>query len=137
MPIKPRRRLWVPHRPIRREAPKTTLQEWPHERHPTENDDISQIVAFLDLDAETPNVGTRNKMRLMIRTLAYLKQWKSGSYDEWVARLSVRLNVSVRTVRDNYLDPLISEGIVKRLGSKLVFKGLPEGDVGDAEEEEA
>lgn len=91
--------------------------------------DVIKIIKYLDLNLENPNVGTRNKQRLMERTLAYMKKWHTGTYDEWINRLSLRLNVTVRTVRENYIDPLISEGIVKKMGSLLVFVGIPDEGV--------
>jgi len=65
----------------------------------------------------------------MERTLAYMKKWQTGTYDEWKNRLSLRLNLTVRTVRDNYVDPLICEGIVKKIGSQVVFVGIPDESV--------
>jgi len=82
------------------------------------------VIKHLDLDKESLNIGTKNKQRLMERTISYVAKWHEGTYDAWIKRLSIRLNISTRTVRENYLDPLISEGIIKRIGSELAFVGL-------------
>lgn len=87
---------------------------------------LRNIIKYLDLSSGTPNIGTRNKRILMERTLVYLVEWHSGTYDEWINRLSLRLNLTVRTVRENYVDPLISEGIVRKTGSQVVFVGIPD-----------
>jgi len=93
--------------------------------NPKENE-VFKIIKYLDLNIENPNIGTKNKQRLMERTLGYMKNWQTGAYEEWINRLSLRLNVTVRTVRENYVDPLISEGIIKKIGSQIVFVGIPE-----------
>lgn len=92
----------------------------------TNQNEVNKIIKYLDLNIENPNIGTKNKQRLMERTLSYLKKWQTGSYEEWINRLSLRLNLTVRTVRENYVDPLISEGIVKKVSSQVVFVGIPE-----------
>jgi len=90
---------------------------------------IAMIVKHLGLNEATPNTGTKNKRDLMERALTILREWKTGTAEEWTNRLSLRLNVSPRTAKDNYIDPLIFEGIIKRVNSRLVFVGLPnEGD---------
>ena len=59
-----------------------------------------------------------------------MKEWKACNYDDAVNRLSLRTNMAVRAIRENYVDPPpISEGIAKKIGSQIVFVGLPdEGD---------
>jgi len=64
----------------------------------------------------------------MERTLTYMKEWNTGTYNKWINRLSLRLNVTTRTVRENYVDPLISEGVIKRSGSQLVFVEITKED---------
>jgi hypothetical protein len=31
-----------------------------------------------------------------------MKRWRTGAFDEWISRLSIRLNLTVRTVRENF-----------------------------------
>ena len=59
---------------------------------------------------------------------------QTGVFDEWNAMLSIRLGLTGRTVRDNYLEPLIKEGIIAQTGDQLFFRGPPE-DEDDGQEE--
>jgi len=93
-------------------------------------------IEYLGLDREGPNWGTRNKQELMRRMLEYLSSWRKGSYDEWRHKLSNRLGLSPRTVKENYLDPLIKENIITRNGSQLEFTGPPEEEHPDDQDEE-
>lgn len=86
------------------------------------------------MDREGPNWGTRNKKELMKRALRYISEWQTGAYDEWKAMLCNRLGLTGRTVKDNYLDPLIREGIIVQTGDQLFFKG-PQEDQSDEQEE--
>ena len=90
--------------------------------------EVYECVEYLDLHKEGPNRGTKNKQELMIRTLEYLHNWNEGIYNDWIRKLANRLSVTPRTVRDNYLDPIISEGIVGRVGHKVHFNGVPKSD---------
>lgn len=88
-----------------------------------------EIIKYLGIDLENPNTGTRNKRRLMEKVLILMRDWKACGYDDAVNRLSLRTNMSVRAIRENYVDPLIAEGLIKKIGSQIVFVGLPdEGD---------
>ena len=89
---------------------------------------IPMLIRYLGLDEATPNTGTKNKRELMERALTLVKKWESGSAEEWSSRLSLRLNISSRTAKENYLEPLIQEGIVKKVDSRLFFIGLPVED---------
>ena len=89
--------------------------------------EIAGIIKYLGLDEATPNTGTRNKRDLMKRALTLLKTWESGTPEEWSNRLSLRLNISARTAKDNYIEPLIQEGIIQKENSRLVFYGVPSG----------
>ena len=62
----------------------------------------------------------------MKRTLYYISSWGTGSYKSWISKLSIRLGLAKRIVKDNYLDPLIEEGIISKAGSQLRFIGPPE-----------
>jgi hypothetical protein len=96
---------------------------------PFENTILDNLKEHFDFYKENPNLGTENKQRLMERVLEYIIEWKTGTYKKWISGLSIRLGLTVRTVRENYIDPLIVEGIIKRIGSKLVFIGIPDKDV--------
>ena len=100
-------------------------KKWLESQYPRE---VFECIRYLDLDKEGPNRGTKNKQELMVRTLGYLFEWKEGKYNDWIKRLANRLSVSTRTAKDNYLDPLISEGIVSRVSHKVFWVGITEPD---------
>lgn len=86
---------------------------------------IRDVLDYLGLDGENPNIGTRNKQVIMTKVLYCLQKWKTGQYYNWIRRLSLRLNLSVRTTRENYIDPLIAEGIIREDKGELTFVGIP------------
>ena len=94
------------------------------------NREVFRCIKYLDLDKEGPNYGTRNKQDLTIRTLKYLHEWQEGQYQEWNSRLALRLGISVRIVKENYVDPLIKEGIIGKAGSNVIFMGAPKTQEG-------
>lgn len=87
--------------------------------------DIRDVLDYLGLKGENPNVATKNKQVIMTKALYYMQKWKRGLYYNWIRRLSLRLNLSVRTTRENYVDPLIAEGIIKEDKGELTFIGIP------------
>ena len=91
-----------------------------------QSDLVAKCIAYLDLDRVGPNRGTNNKLELMKNTLYYISAWEKGSQRSWSSRLSIRLGLAPRTVLDNYLRPLIEEGIIRKDGSQLRFIGPPE-----------
>ena len=96
--------------------------------------EVYDCIKFLDLDKEGPNRGTKNKQDLMIRTLQYISEWKEGIYEDWRSKLANRLGVTPRTIKENYLDPLIREGIVGKVGPKVFFNGVPKaGSLGESD----
>lgn len=100
-----------------------------------EKNPFSNSIKYLELDKEGPNRGTKNKQELMKRILTHIYNWGTGGYDEWISKLSIRLGLAPRTVKENYLNPLIKEGIIKQTDSQLYFVGPPEdvseGSTGD------
>jgi len=100
-----------------------TFEEW--FKHERENK-ARWTIKYLGYDREAPNWGTKNKQEIMKRAIHYFAEWKSGLYDQWVNKLCNRLCLTPRTVKSNYLDPLIFEGIITRDNDFIVFKGPPE-----------
>ena len=111
---------------------KTTIpfEKWIREYY-TKNP-VFKTIKYLELNKECPNFGTKNKNELMKRMITTIFEWTSGTESEWRSKLSIRLNLSTRTVRENYLNPLIEEGIIVKIGSILYFVGPPE-EVDDVE----
>jgi len=67
----------------------------------------------------------------MKNAITRISEWRIGSYSLWISKLSIRLGLSKRTVRDNYINPLIEESIIVKIGSKLYFIGPPEENTDD------
>ena len=72
-----------------------------HERDIKQNTEA--LIRYLGLNEATPNTGTKNKRDLMVRALTLLKDWELGSVEEWSNRLSLRLNISAKTAKENYI----------------------------------
>jgi hypothetical protein len=103
-------------------------KRWLESQYPFE---VMECVKYLDLDKEGPNRGTKNKQDLMVRTINYTSKWKEGTYPEWKSKLATRLGIAPCTVKENYLDPLIQEGIIGRVGYKVFFVGIQERTEGE------
>jgi len=106
--------------------PSIPYEEWCKEQD--KRDPVTKSIEYLDLNRVGPNRGTNNKLELMKSTLYYISAWGTGSYKSWINKLSIRLGLAPRTVQENYLHPLIEEGIIARDGSLLHFVGPPEND---------
>jgi len=106
--------------------PPIPYKEWRKEQDQKET--VSMSIEYLDLDRVGYNRGTNNKLELMKSVLYYTYGWETGSYKEWINKLSIRLGLAPRTVKENYLHPLIEEGIIVKDGSLLRFVGPPEKD---------
>ena len=102
--------------------PTISYEDWLNEHSHSQ---VTEVIKYLDLDRAGPNWGTRNKQELMKRLLYYISSWGIGSPDEWVSKLSTRLGLSPRTVKENYFIPLIKEGILDEIGSQIHFIGIP------------
>jgi hypothetical protein len=89
-------------------------------------DELSKIIRYLGLD----RIDGRLKLKAdsMIKTIELTQKWKRGSKQEWVDKLANRTCISTRKIRENYLEPLITEGILRQLGNdNIEFVGLPDG----------
>jgi len=75
---------------------------------------VRRCFKYLGLDIDSPNYGTRNKQELTRRAINLVAEWRQGEYDQWVNLLGIRLGLSSRTVVNNYLNPLITNGGKKR-----------------------
>ena len=111
---------------VKRGLPSIPYEKWLKEQG--QSGLVARCIEYLDLDRAGPNRGTNNKLELMKRTLYYISSWGAGSVKSWTNGLSIRLGLSPRTVKDNYLDPLIGEGIIRKDGMQLHFVGSPQSD---------
>ena len=113
---------------VKKGLPTLPYEAWLKEQG--QSDLVAKCIVYLDLDRISPNRGTNNKLELTKNTLYYISVWETGTYKSWICKLSLRLGLVPRTVKDNYLRPLIEEGIISKVGSQLRFIGPPENDTG-------
>jgi len=102
--------------------------------NPTTAGDISKsllsvgfFISDLQLDRDPTLRQQKAKIENTKRVLKLTKSWNKGYYNVWVDWLSIPLGLSTRKIREDYLDPLISKGIIKRTENNEVFWiGAPE-----------
>jgi hypothetical protein len=91
-----------------------------------EESELRKIHRYLGLDK--PKDGRLAiKANIMMEVLHYCSEWKEGHTNQWIDRLATRTCVSTRKIREDYVTPLISEGILERSseGFHIKFIGLP------------
>lgn len=89
-------------------------------------EELAKIFSFLELDKSDGIV--RKKAEIMKRVIQLTAKWKTGSKQAWIDKLANRTCLSTRKIRENYVEPLITEGILKQLGTGNVeFYGLLDG----------
>jgi hypothetical protein len=90
---------------------------------------LSKIYAYLELDSVTDN-RLKLKSDLMKKIIYLMSTWKEGTENEWIDKLATRCSLSTRKIRENYLKPLITEGIVAWEGNGHIrFVGIPDNAV--------
>jgi hypothetical protein len=91
--------------------------------------DLGKIYAFLGFDRITDK-RLQVKADIMKKVLSYCSEWKSGNEKQWVDKLATRTCVSTRKMREDYIDPLVSECILERNAEgNIRFIGLPKSEV--------
>jgi len=90
---------------------------------------LSKIYAFLGFD-RINDKRLQVKADIMKKVLSYCSDWKSGNEKQWVDKLATRTCVSTRKMREDYIDPLVSEGILEKTSEgNIRFIGLPKSKV--------
>lgn len=77
----------------------------------TAPEEIMEVLTYLgrtDLDSQG-----QVKDRHLGQVLVYLQQWQNGSLQEVIERLTIRCGISSRYIKENYVQPLITEGILR------------------------
>lgn len=87
--------------------------------------DLNEIYNFLDLnDAKDGRLNI--KADIMKKVIRLSSEWKIGDKNQWINRLANRTCVSTRKIREDYVQPLISEGILLETEQGFIqFVGLP------------
>jgi len=90
---------------------------------------LDEIYKYLELDIALDQ-RLKLKSNLMKRVIYLTSLWHEGRLDEWIDKLANRCNISTRKCREDYLQPLITDGILKRQSDGCIqFVGLPENAV--------
>jgi len=75
---------------------------------PEEIEAILVYLGRLDLDSQG-----QVKDRHLGQVLTYAQMWKKGSLQELIDKLTIRCGISARYIKENYVQPLITEGIIR------------------------
>jgi len=75
---------------------------------PEEIENILKYLGRLDLDSQG-----QVKDRHLGQVLTYCQMWKKGSLQALVDKLTIRCGISSRYIKENYVNPLITEGILR------------------------
>ncbi len=97
---------------------------------PVETDDkcLKGIYDALDLnDAKDGRLII--KADIMKKVILLASKWKMGKKREWVDKLSIFTCVSTRKIREDYIQPLITVGILAEFDDSIKFVGLPKLEV--------
>ena len=97
--------------------------------------EIERCIDYLNLNSSSPNRGTESKKEITKEVLRFIYFWNGGNYVDVTNKLSTRLGLTPRTIRENYLEPLRKEGIIRVEDSRIVWVGQKEEVSGNAEEE--
>jgi len=90
--------------------------------------ELKEIYDFLDLnDAKDGRLII--KADIMKKVIHLMSKWKVGKKREWVDKLSILTCVSTRKIREDYIQPLITVGILGEFGDAINFLGLTKREV--------
>ena len=89
-----------------------------------ERDEVLQDVCKY-LQLENVDYRLRLKADTMRKVILFTYEWQEGSKSIWISKLANRTCVSTRKIRENYIQPLIDEGILEENGNRIRFAGLP------------
>jgi len=94
----------------------------------TDDQGLREIYESLDLnDAKDGRLII--KADIMKKVILLTSKWKMGKKREWVDKLSILTCVSTRKIREDYVQPLITIGILGEFGDAINFLGLTKGEV--------
>jgi len=87
--------------------------------------DLDSIFNYLNLN-EIKDGRLNIKANIMKKVIRYASIWKTGNKNQWIDWLATRTCVSTRKMREDYVQPLISDGIlVETAQGTIEFVGLP------------
>jgi hypothetical protein len=86
--------------------------------------ELKEIYDRLDLN-EAKDGRLTIKADIMKKAIYLMSKWKIGKKSEWVDKLSIFTCVSTRKIREDYVQPLITIGILVEFNDTIRFEGLP------------
>jgi len=94
-----------------------------------EKETLLKISKYLGLDSVTDG-RLRVKARIMEKVIFLTYQLNEGKESEWIDKIATRTCVSTRKIREDYIQPLVSDKILQRTGNgHIKFVGLPDDAV--------
>ena len=106
------------------------LEEEKSKQKQPNTDKNSLGLIFNSLDLNEPKDGRLIiKANIMKKVIFLASVWKSGKKLEWVDKLSILTCVSTRKIREDYIQPLITIGILAEFNGTIKFVGLPKQEV--------
>jgi len=89
------------------------------------DNEIKALLIYIGVDEDNPNMGTKAKRNLTTKVLRFCIESSEGKYSAWVGLLSMRLNMSTRTLKENYFEPLIDIGVLDKGNNTIKYIGIP------------
>ena len=97
---------------------------------PIEHSESGLKEIFDSLDLNDPKDGRLIiKADIMKKAIYLMSKWKMGKKREWVDKLSILTCVSTRKIREDYIQPLITIGVLAEFSDTIKFVGLPKQGV--------
>ena len=94
-----------------------------------ETEILFKISKYLGLDSITDG-RLRVKARIMEKVIFLTYQLNEGKENEWIDKIATRTCVSTRKIREDYVQPLVTDRILQRIGNGYIkFVGLPDDTV--------
>jgi hypothetical protein len=91
----------------------------------TEEDELDKIFDYLGLNTISDQ-RLKLKANIMKKVIYLCQQWRDGNEGDWIDRIANRTCVSTRKIREDYIDPLVTDEVLERAGNGLIrFAGLP------------
>jgi len=88
--------------------------------------EVDKIMDYLGASRSNRNIGTRVKMTILENVILICLDKKDITIDKLVSILSLSCNVTPRTMREGYVEPLIDVGILRKSGNVVSYIGITE-----------
>lgn len=86
--------------------------------------EVEKILEYIGADKRSVNVGTKVKYDILTAVITLCMKVKDTPLNVLTSRLSLACNVTPRTMKEGYLEPLIDIGILKYKNNVVTYIGL-------------